>query len=116
MKDSVYVPIDDPEYPSERKNQEGILDGPYATWYKNGKSESAGTYSDDSYNRDWIWYKEDGTLFTKEKYSNGKLIDLSCFDTKGEYAGAACSDLKLPVFIHSLFCSCRIHRIQIIQT
>lgn len=82
---------------------EGTLNGLYGSWYENGKIESTGTYSRDSLQGEWNWYREDGTSCTKEKYDNGKLVDLSCYNEKGEYAGATCSVAKRPVLIHPFF-------------
>jgi len=79
------------------------LDGSFSSWYENGNCESAGTYSKDSLEGEWQWFREDGTPSTKEKYSNSKLVDLSCYNNKGEYTGATCSVVKIPVFIHSFF-------------
>ncbi len=92
-----------PDAMKVRRVIEGKLEGPYASWYENGKMESSGAYSKDSLEGEWNWYRENGTPCTKEKYDNGKLVDLSCYNEKGEYAGATCSVAKGPVLIHPFF-------------
>lgn len=74
--------------------------GLWKSWYANGKPESQGSYgAKESLQGDWIFYREDGTVSTKEKYLDGKLADLSCFDEKGNLTGSFCSIAKPPVLL-----------------
>jgi len=49
--------------------------------------------------QEWIWYRENGALATKEKYKNGKLIPIECYDEEGRFSGSFCSILKPPVLL-----------------
>lgn len=79
---------------------EGELQGNYYSWYENGHKESVGFFNRDSMQGSWTWYREDETMSIKETYANGKVIDLACYNEKGEYAGSTCSVLKPPLLVH----------------
>ena len=85
---------DSGNYVNDRK------EGFWRSWYENGNPESEGAYNvEEKFVGDWTFYREDGTVSTKEKYSGNKLIDLKCFDEKGSPAGTFCSIAKPPVLL-----------------
>ncbi len=74
--------------------------GFWRTWYENGKPESEGSYAADEHlEGNWTFYREDGSISTKEKYEENKLKDLQCFDEKGKATGSFCSIAKPPVLL-----------------
>jgi antitoxin component YwqK of YwqJK toxin-antitoxin module len=78
---------------------EGKLDGATFTWYENGNRESVVHYQNDTLTGLCTWYRPNGKPSSIETYTYGKLTDLECYDTAGNYTGATCSVSKLPVFI-----------------
>ena len=78
----------------------GTKNGAHYTWYEDGTKEAAGTYRNDSLHGEWLWYRQDGTISSKEIYAGGKVVDLACYNEKGGYTGATCSILKYPLLIH----------------
>ncbi len=69
---------------------EGFKQGFAKSWYRNGLVESVGYYNEDKEENEWLWYYENGKMATKERYKNGKLFTLECFDTTGKYSGDFC--------------------------
>ncbi|HSC39770.1 MAG TPA: hypothetical protein VLD19_17920, partial [Chitinophagaceae bacterium] len=59
---------------------DGVLNGPWQSWYANGVLESSGVYSNDSMSGTWKWFREDGTPSSVETYANGKITQLECYD------------------------------------
>jgi antitoxin component YwqK of YwqJK toxin-antitoxin module len=120
-------------YPALQKAEEGnfvnnMQEGVWQNWYPNGNGKDSGTFKNNLITGTWVmryfngkpeaiiffngdsadvkessWFREDGSRCSKEKYVNDKLVSLECFDEKGDYAGATCSVLKPPVFIHPFF-------------
>ena len=82
---------------------EAKLEGPSTAWYENGNKESVCNYHNDSLAGLCSWYRVNGNLSSKEKYVNGKVTELECYDSTGKYTGATCSILKQPVLIHAMF-------------
>jgi antitoxin component YwqK of YwqJK toxin-antitoxin module len=98
-------------------NPDGMLDGPFNAWYENGQKTSSGAFRKDRMEGVWTWYREDGTLSTKETYVNNKVVDLECYNEKGENTGSTCSVLKPPVLIHPFLSAIdyiidRLHRLK----
>lgn len=79
------------------------LEGQTTTWYRNGNKESVLNYHNDSLSGTCTWFRENGNLSTKETYVNGRVNELACYDSTGQYTGATCSILKLPVLVHPFF-------------
>jgi antitoxin component YwqK of YwqJK toxin-antitoxin module len=82
---------------------EGTLEGPASAWYENGNKESEVNYHDDTLSGPCAFYRPNGKPSSKEVYANGKVTELACYDSAGNYSGATCSISKLPVFIHPIF-------------
>jgi len=78
----------------------GISDGRWQSWYENGQPECDGVASHGSPAGTWKWFRENGQLSTVETYSQGKIVQLECYDEKGVLTGNACSILKPAVFTH----------------
>ena len=81
----------------------GVLEGMSLFCYENGNKESIVNYHNDSLVGICTFFREDGSLSSKETYNHGKVVALECYDEQGEYSGATCSVLKLPVLIHAFF-------------
>jgi antitoxin component YwqK of YwqJK toxin-antitoxin module len=80
--------------------QSDLKTGYWKEWYDNGKPESVGTYgANETLVGDWTFYRENGSVSTKEKYVNTKLTDLQCFDENGSPSGIFCSVAKPPVLL-----------------
>lgn len=80
--------------------QNDLKTGFWKLWYENGKPESEGSYdASENMQGNWIFYREDGSISTKEKYADNKLSDLTCFDEKGNLTGSFCSIAKPPVLL-----------------
>jgi len=79
------------------------LEGQRITWYRNGNKESILQYHNDSLAGQCSWFHEDGSVSSKETYTNGKVTNLECYDSTGKYTGATCSILKLPLLVHPFF-------------
>jgi TonB family protein len=73
-----------------------LQEGPSYSFFENGKLESTGSFKQGSYDHEWIFYHENGTIATKEKYALGKLSDLECFDTSGLSLGINCAIKRSP--------------------
>ncbi|MEP6747674.1 MAG: hypothetical protein ABJB86_08105 [Bacteroidota bacterium] len=82
---------------------EGVLDGPASAWYENGNMESEVNYHNDTLSGSCTFYRPNGKPSSKEVYEKGKVTELACYDSAGNYSGATCSISKLPVFIHPIF-------------
>jgi TonB family protein len=72
----------------------GIKNGNFTSWYENGNLESTGFYKNDVMNEEWKWFHSNGNASTIEKYKEGKIISLQCFDTTGKEVGEFCSIAK----------------------
>lgn len=82
---------------------EGKLEGASVFYFENGNKESEVAYDNDSLTGTCTFYRNNGLISTKETYSHGKVSALECYNEKGEYSGATCSILKMPVFINAVF-------------
>ena len=71
-------------------------EGPWKYFYEDGKEQSTGIYKNDFFTGEWTWYHENGNLSTRETYANNKLTGLSCFDENGQYTGDLCNIIKMP--------------------
>jgi len=45
---------------------------------------------------DWTFYHDNSRVATREKYEEGKLADIECFDTAGNSMGINCAVLRNP--------------------
>ncbi len=80
--------------------QNDIKTGLWKSWYENGQPEAEGSYdASENMQGDWTFGRENGTISTKEKYVDGKLNDLKCYDEKGNFTGSFCSIAKPPVLL-----------------
>lgn len=77
--------------------------GYWASFHENGQPESVGTYNLDVQEGIWEYFHTNGQPSTKEKYVNGKVVDLACFDENGQPTGSFCSLLKPPTPILERF-------------
>lgn len=57
----------------EERYELGIKEGPYYSWFKNGKLKVNGTYKNKKRIGVWKWYNEDGDLTYSYYYSKSKL-------------------------------------------
>jgi len=73
-----------------------LAHGPSFSWFENGRLESEGIYRQSKYDYHWTFYHENGQVATREKYEDGKLSDLECFDTSGNSMGINCAILRNP--------------------
>ena len=71
--------------------------GLWKIWFDTGQLEATGNFVDDSLQGEWTWYRENGTIATKETYKQNKLVSLQCFDETGKFTGDYCNILKPPV-------------------
>jgi TonB family protein len=76
----------------------GLREGIAKSWYMNGNTESAGVFLQDKETGAWEWYHANGKPATKEKYINGKLNSIECFDSTGKLTGDFCSLSKPALF------------------
>jgi TonB family protein len=77
----------------------GIQEGSWKSYYKNGMLEYEGSYSNGNRAGKWIWYHTNGQILSKESYfnniltkykfwdPNGKRSDISKFKKDAEYPG-----------------------------
>jgi antitoxin component YwqK of YwqJK toxin-antitoxin module len=56
-----------------------VLNGPFTTYYKNGKKEESGFYKDGNYEGERLMYRENGKLRSKAKYENGVQVEGEVF-------------------------------------
>ncbi len=73
-----------------------LAHGPSFSWFENGRPESEGMYRQGKYDYQWTFYHDNGKVATREKYEEGKLSDLECFDTSGNSMGINCAILRNP--------------------
>jgi hypothetical protein len=78
----------------------GIADGSWQSWYENGQLECDGMASHGAPAGTWKWTRENGQPASIETYSQGKVVQLECYDERGVLSGHACSILKPAVFTH----------------
>lgn len=71
-----------------------LKDGLFQNWYENGHKESEGNFRNNQMTGVWHFYYENGKQSTTERYSEGKLVDLTCYDSTGKEAGEFCSISK----------------------
>ena len=71
--------------------------GLWKIWYANGQQDAIGSFNRDSLEGNWTYYRENGNKSTEERYKNGKLQEMTCYDSAGNKAGNYCSILKPPV-------------------
>jgi len=74
----------------------GSKTGLWNTYYESGQLQSSGRYYMSITDSIWHWYRADGTPATIELYRNGKLYDLTCFDSTGNKTGSNCRIDKKP--------------------
>jgi TonB family protein len=72
----------------------GIVQGPFTTWYQNGNKEATGNFNNNLMDGEWKWYHENGNRATIETYEKGVVTNLKCFDTTGKEADDYCSISK----------------------
>lgn len=75
----------------------GIRQGDWYSYYATGTKDNEGHFLNGNMEGAWTFYHENGAVSTKEIYKNNKIVDLSCFDEKGNAMGSFCSILKPPV-------------------
>jgi len=73
-----------------------LPNGSSISWFYNGNRESEGIYRQGKYEGNWIFYHENGKVATREKYEDGKLADLECFDSSGNSLGMNCAIQRNP--------------------
>jgi TonB family protein len=79
-----------------------LKDGFWQSWYADGRLESAGQYHLDKMEGEWKWFRENGQPATVEKYRNGKLVDIACFDSAGKPTGSFCSVARPPLLQYDI--------------
>jgi len=77
----------------------GQINGPSFSFYENGSPESSGNYLNGYPDKDWTYFHANGTMSTREKYKDGKLADIECFDTTGKSTGISCAVFRNPEII-----------------
>lgn len=75
---------------------QNIKTGFWRTYYSTGNIESEGRYERGASDSVWHWFHTNGKPATIELYRNGKLADLTCFDTTGNKTGSNCRIDKKP--------------------
>jgi hypothetical protein len=88
-KDSIYFERDLPHGPSKR-------------YFASGTLESSGSYKAGLLDSNWVWYHENGQVATREKYRNGLVSSLECFDSTGKSLGMNCA-LNRPPAIKGVY-------------
>lgn len=67
-------------------------EGPYQSFYKNGKPEAIGLYNGGAMVGKWEWFRKNGQPSIIEYYNlTGKLDSMRCYDSLGVYQGEYCS-------------------------
>ena len=57
------------------KIKDGVREGPWVRYHKNGQSLSKGTLKNEEKEGPWVYYYENGQLWFKGDYKNGKWED-----------------------------------------
>lgn len=73
-----------------------LTDGPCSIHDDRGSPEGIGQYHLGKISGNWIWYHENGRTAALERWQDGLLEDISCFDSLGNAQGINCSVSQLP--------------------
>lgn len=73
-----------------------LPDGKTRRYFASGQLEAEGEYKTGKINGEWLWYHSNGQLATREKYLNGSLDSLECFDSSGAALGVNCAINRPP--------------------
>lgn len=76
----------------------GEKNGLVKLWFANGNLEAVGNFINDKEDGEWKWYHFNGQPATIEKYKNGKIFSMQCFDSLGKFVGDFCSINKPAIF------------------
>lgn len=72
-------------------------EGKFTQWYTSGNMESTGTYASDVLDGECRWFYRNGVESSIEKYRNGKLADIRCFDSTGKEKEGPCVVSRAPM-------------------
>ncbi|OLY93986.1 hypothetical protein [Cnuella takakiae] len=75
-----------------RRISDSKIEGPYLSYYQNGKPEAVGMYHGGVMVGKWEWFRKNGQPSIIEYYNRiGKLDSMRCYDSLGIYQGEFCS-------------------------
>ncbi len=97
VPDGIYVEWhDNGQVKDSCEFDKGRKTGKWKSWYNDGTLESEGSYLNDLNTGVWQWFHSNGNIATHEMYREGKLADLSCYDSTGKATGFTCALLTRP--------------------
>jgi len=68
-----------------------MLEGPAVKFFGSGRLESEGVYKGGQPEGEWRWYHANGRMATLERYEQGQLNFLECYDSTGLTLGINCA-------------------------
>ena len=72
-------------------------EGAARSYHESGKVAADGIFKNGNYDGYWTFYHENSQPSTKERYKDGKLAELECFDSAGQSTGFSCAISRPPV-------------------